>query len=123
VMAYYSILPADGLVFREWARLMHGKSDRLGADAMIAATALSYAVPLVTRNAAGQTQQVVGNYRPRSTLLVLSRLLGEKFAGTPIGEHFLASDSLEPVDKGPHATVVAGQRSPPHRGSGAWPVS
>jgi hypothetical protein len=49
---------------------------------------------VVTRNAAGQTQQVVGNYRPRSTLLVLSRLLGEKFAGTPIGEHFLASDSL-----------------------------
>ena len=48
---------------------------------------------VVTRNAAGQTQQVVGNYRPRSTLLLLSRLLGEKFAGTPIGEHFLVSGS------------------------------
>ena len=48
---------------------------------------------VVTRNAAGQTQSVVGNYRPRTTLLVLSRLLGEKFAGTPIGEHFLVSDS------------------------------
>jgi hypothetical protein len=45
---------------------------------------------IVTRNAAGQTLHVVGNYRPRSTLLVLSRLLGEKFAGTPAGEHFLA---------------------------------
>jgi hypothetical protein len=33
----------------------------------------------------------VGNYRPRSTLLVLSRLLGEKFAGTPIGVHFVPS--------------------------------
>src|SRR5271154_4580472 len=44
---------------------------------------------VVTRNAAGQTQQVVGNYRPRSPLLLLSRLLGEKFAGTPIGDHFL----------------------------------
>jgi hypothetical protein len=47
---------------------------------------------IVTRNAAGQTQHVVGNYRPRSTLLLLSRLIGEKFAGTPIGEHFLATD-------------------------------
>ena len=48
-------------------------------------------VTLVTSDAAGQTQHVVGNYRPRSTLLVLSRLLGEKFAGTPTGEHFIAS--------------------------------
>jgi hypothetical protein len=46
-------------------------------------------ITLITRNAAGQTQHVVGNYRPRSTLLVLSRLIGEKFTGTPIGEHFL----------------------------------
>ena len=50
-------------------------------------------ITVVTRDAAGQTQRVVGNYRPRSTLLLLSRLIGEKFAGTPIGEHFLASES------------------------------
>ena len=50
-------------------------------------------ITVVTRNAAGQTQHVVGNYRPRSTLLLVSRLIGEKFAGTPIGEHFLASES------------------------------
>jgi hypothetical protein len=36
---------------------------------------------------------VVGNYRPRSTLLVLSRLLGEKFAGTPLAQYFLATES------------------------------
>lgn len=47
---------------------------------------------IVTRNAAGQTQRVVGNY-PRSTLLLLSRLIGEKLAGTPIAGHFLAGDS------------------------------
>ncbi len=47
---------------------------------------------VVTRNAAGQTQHVVGNYRPRSTLLLLSRLIGEHFAGTPYGGHFLASE-------------------------------
>ena len=45
-------------------------------------------VVLVTRNAAGQAQHIVANYRPRSTLLLLSRLLGEHFAGTPYGEHF-----------------------------------
>jgi hypothetical protein len=49
-------------------------------------------VTLVTRNAAGQAQHIVGNYRPRSTLLLLSRLIGEHFAGTPYGEHFLASE-------------------------------
>ena len=49
-------------------------------------------VTLVTRNSAGQAQHIVGNYRPRSTLLLLSRLIGEHFAGTPYGEHFLASE-------------------------------
>ena len=48
-------------------------------------------ITLITHNAAGQAQRIVGNYRPRSTLLLLSRLIGEKFAGTPIGEHFAAS--------------------------------
>ena len=49
-------------------------------------------VTLVTRNAAGQTQQIVGNYRPRSTLLLLSRLIGEHFAGTRYADYFLASE-------------------------------
>ena len=48
-------------------------------------------VTLVTSNAAGQAQRIVGNYRPRSTLLLLSRLVGEHFAGTPYGEHFATS--------------------------------
>jgi hypothetical protein len=38
---------------------------------------------LVTRNAAGQTQHVAANYRPRASLLLLSRLVGGKLAGTP----------------------------------------
>ena len=50
-------------------------------------------VTLVTRDAAGQAQQIVGNYRPRSTLLLLSRLIGEKLVGTPYAEHFLAGES------------------------------
>jgi hypothetical protein len=40
-------------------------------------------VALVTRNAAGQTQHIVANYRPCTSLLLLSRLVGEKLAGTP----------------------------------------
>jgi hypothetical protein len=50
-------------------------------------------VTLVTRNAAGQAQHVVDSYRPWSTLLLLSRLIGEKFAGPPIGGHFAAGES------------------------------
>ena len=50
-------------------------------------------VVLVTRNAAGQTQHIVANYRPRSSLLLLSRLVGEKLAETPYSEHFATSES------------------------------
>ena len=48
-------------------------------------------VVLITRNAAGQAQHIVANYRPRTTLLRLSRLIGEQLAGTPYGEHFATS--------------------------------
>jgi hypothetical protein len=48
-------------------------------------------VVLVMRNAAGQAQHIVANYRPRTTLLLVSRLVGEHFASTPYGEHFASS--------------------------------
>ena len=48
-------------------------------------------VVLVTRNAAGRAQHIVANYRPRTTLLLVSRLVGEHFASTPYGEHFASS--------------------------------
>ena len=50
LMAYYTILPADGVIFREWARLMHGVSSNQSADAMIAATARVLRLTVVTRN-------------------------------------------------------------------------
>ena len=50
-------------------------------------------VTVVKRNAAGQAEHIVGNYRPRSTTLLLSRLVGERLAGTPYGKHFLASEA------------------------------
>lgn len=48
-------------------------------------------VVLITRNAVGQTQHVVASYRPLRSLQLFSRLLHEKFAGSPIAEHFAAS--------------------------------
>jgi hypothetical protein len=48
-------------------------------------------VVLITRGAGGKAQRIVANYRPRSTLLLLSRLIGEHFAGTPDGAHFASS--------------------------------
>ena len=56
-------------------------------------------VVLVTRNAAGQTQHVVASYRPLRSLLLFSRLLREKFAGTPIAEHFAASESSSRMEQ------------------------
>ena len=38
VLASYAILPMDASVLREWARLMHRRSDTVTEDAMIAAT-------------------------------------------------------------------------------------
>ena len=45
-------------------------------------------IVLVTRNAAGQAQHIAASYRPRRSALLASRLVGEHFAGTPIGEYF-----------------------------------
>ena len=50
--AAYQVLPMDGRVFRDWARLMHRKSDTLYEDAMIAATARVHGLTVVTRNVA-----------------------------------------------------------------------
>jgi len=52
VAAAYNVLPMDAVTFRAWARLMHGKSDTLYEDAMIAATANVHGLTVVTRNVA-----------------------------------------------------------------------
>jgi predicted nucleic acid-binding protein len=46
----YEIIPMDAGMFREWARLMEGKSDHLVEDAMIAATARVRELIVATRN-------------------------------------------------------------------------
>ena len=48
----YNVLPMNAAVFRRWAQLMHGKSNTLYEDAMIAATALQHHLTVVTRNVA-----------------------------------------------------------------------
>ncbi len=50
VVVGYGVLPMDAAVFREWARLKHGKSDALIEDAMIAATAKVHRLTVATRN-------------------------------------------------------------------------
>ncbi|HEY6792565.1 MAG TPA: hypothetical protein VI365_35165, partial [Trebonia sp.] len=44
-------------------------------------------IVVVTSNAAGKTQRIVVNHRPRSSLLHFSHEMGEKFGG----EHFLVT--------------------------------
>jgi predicted nucleic acid-binding protein len=46
----YNVLPMDAEIFRCWARLMHGRSNDLIEDAMIAATAKVHGLTVVTRN-------------------------------------------------------------------------
>ena len=50
ILANFTVLPMDGPMFREWARLMAGKSDDLSGDAMIAAAAHIHGMVIVTRN-------------------------------------------------------------------------
>jgi predicted nucleic acid-binding protein len=52
VAALWNVLPMDAVAFREWARLMHRRSDTLIEDAMIAATARVHGLQVVTRNVA-----------------------------------------------------------------------
>ena len=52
VAASFNVLPMDAIVFRQWARLMHGRSDTLYEDAMIAATAQVHGLAVVSRNVA-----------------------------------------------------------------------
>ena len=50
VLVSYAVLPMDAAAFRQWARLMHRKSDALAEDSMIAAIAMLHRLTVVTRN-------------------------------------------------------------------------
>ena len=46
----HHVLPMDADVFMLWAKLMHNQSNTVSEDAMIAATAISQQLTVVTRN-------------------------------------------------------------------------
>jgi predicted nucleic acid-binding protein len=66
ILATFVVLPMDGLMFRDWARLMSGKSNDLAADAMIAATARAHRLTVATRNVKDFEQFQVQVYNPFS---------------------------------------------------------
>ena len=51
VATTYNVLAMDAACFRQWAKFMHGQSDSVYEDAMIAATARVHELTVVTRNA------------------------------------------------------------------------
>ena len=48
--ASFEVLVLDAVVMREWARMMHRRSNTLSEDAMLAATAKVNGLQMVTRN-------------------------------------------------------------------------
>jgi predicted nucleic acid-binding protein len=65
----YEVIPMDANMFREWARLMEGRSDQLLEDAMIAATARVRGLTVATRNVrdfTGLAVEVFNPFTPRT---------------------------------------------------------
>lgn len=64
VEASYPVLPMDSACFREWARLMAGRSWDLIEDAMIGATARVHRLEVATRNQADFQRLSVKVFNP-----------------------------------------------------------
>jgi len=64
IMATFVVLPMDGAMFRDWARLMSGKSDDDAADGMIAATVRVHRLIVATRNVRDFEQFQVEVFNP-----------------------------------------------------------
>ena len=55
-------------------------------------------VVTVKRNAAGKAQHLVVNHRPRSSVLLFARVMGEKYAGTPLAKYFVSNPDNVPEE-------------------------
>ena len=64
VASSFQVLPLDAACFRQWARLMHRKSDTLMEDTLIAATAQVHRLTIATRNVADFSALGVGVFNP-----------------------------------------------------------
>ena len=64
IMRTFAILPIDGPIFRDWARLMVGTSNDQSEDAMIAATARTHGLTVATRNVKDFAQFGVEVFNP-----------------------------------------------------------
>jgi predicted nucleic acid-binding protein len=65
----YEVIPMDATMFREWARLIAGRSDDLLEDTMIAATARVRGLTVAPRNVRdfkGLAVQVLNPFMPRT---------------------------------------------------------
>jgi len=65
----YEVISMDASMFREWARLMEGRSDDLLEDAMIAATARVRGLTVATRNVRdfkGLAVEILNPFTPRA---------------------------------------------------------
>lgn len=67
VESSFAFLPMTGACFREWARLMAGRSGGLENDAMIAATARIHGLTVATRNEKDFTHLGVEIFNPFKT--------------------------------------------------------
>ena len=64
ILVSYGVLPMDAPAFRQWARLMHGRSGAISEDAMIAATAIVHRLVVVTSNVSDFSQLGVELHNP-----------------------------------------------------------
>ena len=64
ILDTYAVLAVDAAAFREWARLMHRRSETLMQDALIAAVASVNRLTVVTRNVRDFEQLGVPTFDP-----------------------------------------------------------